>query len=757
MKMCWFAIACFTTGLGFAQTWSFDPPVALPYGASSFASAVASGDMNLDGHPDVVVVSSFASEVSIYWGDGHGGLEPEATLAAGPARAVEVVDVNRDCIDDILVKLSHSILAYLSDGQGGFSAPVQSITPGPSPWLIARDFDNDGIVDVAVPTLDVVHLLRGDGSGAFAFVGTYPAGFNANGVDAGDFDEDGWLDLVITHALFFQSNVTVLLGGPNGFALAETFSSQGDYPKGVVVGDFDEDVHLDFFVADDCIGALHFYRGDGTGDFTRIYSLDFHQYHDLVAADVDGDGHLDLLAHTNCPSSDLQVYLGDGQGGLSSPSVVAGGRGWITVADFDSDGSLDAALAHQDLTLLHNGAQWAQSPVNAHWYKRTGRMDWLEAELLANSWGGHLATIRSAAENDWLRTTFGWVDSFVGYTDVHNEGTWVWTSGEPSPYTNWRPGEPDNVGETDFGIVDASTGEWRDVDLMRRAHGIAEVASDDCDQNGIPDVYELAVGLADDVNGDGILDACTPPNYCVANPNSAGVPALLSLTGFPAVGVETLEFHVTGLPPNRFGYFLMSQLAGFVPLFGGSQGNLCLDLPIVRFAGDILDSGAAGEFHFAPDFTSLPSGQVIELGETWNFQSWYRDANPAPTSNTSDAVSVTFSADPRPFVSFAVACASVEEESIVFDVAVELSWPYHEDVTLPFGEAGTADFPTDWFFVTPSPLVIPVGNTSGVVQVAIVDDADPEADETAGIVLGAPTNARRGDRAAYLLSILDDD
>ncbi len=32
----------------------------------------------------------------------------------------------------------------------------------------------------------------------------------------------------------------------------------------------------------------------------------------------------------------------------------------------------------------------------------------------------------------------------------------------------------------------------------------------------------------------------------------------------------------------------------------------------------------------------------MSSGDTWNFQCWYRDNNPVPTSNFTDAVSVTF-------------------------------------------------------------------------------------------------------------------
>ena len=49
-----------------------------------------------------------------------------------------------------------------------------------------------------------------------------------------------------------------------------------------------------------------------------------------------------------------------------------------------------------------------------------------------------------------------------------------------------------------------------------------------------------------------------------------------------------------------------------------------------------------GTIEFSPDLGNLPQGTSILPGDTWHFQLWFRDANPQITSNTSDAVAVTF-------------------------------------------------------------------------------------------------------------------
>ena len=63
-----------------------------------------------------------------------------------------------------------------------------------------------------------------------------------------------------------------------------------------------------------------------------------------------------------------------------------------------------------------------------------------------------------------------------------------------------------------------------------------------------------------------------------------------------------------------------------------------LAMPIVRFAGHPLDTGS-GEVVFSPDLAALPGGVVIQPGETWSFQLWFRDG---ASSNTSDGLAIDF-------------------------------------------------------------------------------------------------------------------
>ena len=160
------------------------------------------------------------------------------------------------------------------------------------------------------------------------------------------------------------------------------------------------------------------------------------------------------------------------------------------------------------------------------------------------------------------------------------------------------------------------------------------------------DAMGSTTSLGGDVGNPGVFAPTTCPSlgdsYCDSNANSTGSMADLSALGSPLIDDNQVELFVSNLPVGQPGYFLMADTTGNVPNFGGSQGVLCLGSPIVRFSSSVLFASAAGEVYFAPDLGALPNDTLIQPGERWNFQLWYRDVNPGQTSNTSNAVGIDF-------------------------------------------------------------------------------------------------------------------
>lgn len=137
--------------------------------------------------------------------------------------------------------------------------------------------------------------------------------------------------------------------------------------------------------------------------------------------------------------------------------------------------------------------QWA---VNGHWYEIGQSNTWNNAEANAqSSYNGHLVTINSAAEKNWLESQFGLNELFwIGFNDAAVEGTWVWSSGEAATYTNWHPGEPNNGGviggNEDFALINAFSGfsDWNDAPGNLNFRSIVEYTS-----NSVPEPAPLAL------------------------------------------------------------------------------------------------------------------------------------------------------------------------------------------------------------------------------------------------------------------------
>lgn len=128
---------------------------------------------------------------------------------------------------------------------------------------------------------------------------------------------------------------------------------------------------------------------------------------------------------------------------------------------------------------------------------------------------------------------------------------------------------------------------------------------------------------------------CSP-----ANVNSTGEPAVLDAIGSNSVAADDLTLIANQIPSGKFGMFIVSQTTGMtVP--PGSQGLLCLTGNIGRFNSNIFQ-GPTGSVQV--NLGSIPVNPPVAVlpGDTWHFQCWYRDSNPARTSNFTDALSITF-------------------------------------------------------------------------------------------------------------------
>jgi Leucine-rich repeat (LRR) protein len=79
-------------------------------------------------------------------------------------------------------------------------------------------------------------------------------------------------------------------------------------------------------------------------------------------------------------------------------------------------------------------------------------LTWTQAKAAAEAMGGHLATITSKSESDWVaanvisKLDLG-LGLWIGGTKGDASSTWRWITSEPFSFTAWAPGEPGGYGE----------------------------------------------------------------------------------------------------------------------------------------------------------------------------------------------------------------------------------------------------------------------------------------------------------------------
>jgi hypothetical protein len=371
------------------QGFSAPEPLA-PTTVSSAASPLARGQTPAFLSPSLPANSS---------SDPSGFLAPVSYPADKGADAVAVGDINNDGIPDLVVsnELSNDVSVLLGNGDGTFQ-PAQNFQAGKTPHSVALgDFDGDGTLDIAVAGADGVSVLLGKPNGSFQNPVTIKlpnvianqASQSPLAVAVGDVNHDGKLDIVVAAqvSVFFgvKGFVDVLLGQGNGTftigtvmpinsALSSVLS-----PVQIALADFgngnldivtDNQVDRAGIPGDNRISVL-LGNGDGTFRETNDPNVGAAGADYLAVGDVNNDHKPDLMvgAYNGATNQNVvSVLLGNGDGTFQSPQVLVPGNsfGPLAVGDFNHDGNLDIVTVGGRTVnvLLGNGNGTFQPPLS---------------------------------------------------------------------------------------------------------------------------------------------------------------------------------------------------------------------------------------------------------------------------------------------------------------------------------------------------------------------------------------------------------
>jgi Tfp pilus assembly protein PilF len=253
-------------------------------------------------------------------------------------------------------------------------SPVESESSTASDAAIAiGDYDGDGHQDLYVglsatdQTGRTNYLLRND-LGRFVDV-TSSAGINHGGIDDAaifvDFDNDGKLDLFVAN----QSSNLLYRNTGNGTlkdVSQESGLSESSGAAVITFVDLDHEGDLDLVLAQN--SAIRIYRNNLDGSFTELAgrmgeTAEKGDYRDVLFADFDEDGDIDLFAAREGASNSLYANLRSGRfEDIAPQSGIRDEHGSRSVAggDYDNDGFMDLFLVGMergDFSLYRNTGQ----------------------------------------------------------------------------------------------------------------------------------------------------------------------------------------------------------------------------------------------------------------------------------------------------------------------------------------------------------------------------------------------------------------
>ena len=252
------------------------------------------------------------------------------------------------------VVLAALATALVGCAQSAVYAPVETHTrPGrlsaaaKTLAVAIADLDNDGSLDVVAGAGEpgAITISYGDGAGGLVETQTLAVEGDVRSVALADVNEDGLADIIYS-VQRQSSGIRIMLNqGGRRWKPGKGPIEINTY-EGIRAADVNGDGHVDIVAANassELQGGIQVWLGTGQGTWvagpaptvTGIYM-------DVAVADFNGDGRLDIAGAGWGMHGALRVWLGNPAGGWTALAPVSRGNFYgLHVADINGDGRLD--------------------------------------------------------------------------------------------------------------------------------------------------------------------------------------------------------------------------------------------------------------------------------------------------------------------------------------------------------------------------------------------------------------------------------
>ncbi len=332
-----------------------------------FGGAYSVYAADVDGDGDLDVLGAAGSDNDITWwentaGDGTAWTKHTVDGAFFGANSVYAADVDGDGDMDVLgAAWDDDEIAWWENTSGDGSAWTEHTVDGffdVACSVYAADVDGDGDMDVLGAAWDddeIAWWENTSGNGTAWAKHTVDGSFDGAGsVYAADVDGDG--DMDVLGAAGFDADIawwenTV---GDGTTWIEHTVDGAFDGASSAYAADVDGDGDLDVLGAAQADNDITWWEntaGDGTAWIEHTVDGAFDGASSVYAADVDGDGDLDVLGAA-CMDDDITWWENTaGDGTAWTEHTVDGAFNWaasVYAADIDGDGDMDVLGAAWD-------------------------------------------------------------------------------------------------------------------------------------------------------------------------------------------------------------------------------------------------------------------------------------------------------------------------------------------------------------------------------------------------------------------------